>query len=219
MILKCLKEKDANELAIMRVPGRNARNSFHYTIESYDNGNDLNDDNFLPDSIYNLFKSGRANSVPWILGVVSHEMVVDSSGIIERVNRRTRSQIYCFFLQADILKVPSVMESINSNWSSTIQSVLRTPFTSECSQMVNDILEKARRFYFGDPPLPVSWDTLDELSDFYSDEHIIHPVKSLATMQSEFSPVYLYYLKKRPLKSNSEDEIPGDHGEAWEGGY
>ncbi len=69
--LACLKSKNASDLAVIRGP----QIVFTATVETH---NDT-EHNFLPDTYDNLFKDGRNNKVPTMIGFVNSEWIASSA--------------------------------------------------------------------------------------------------------------------------------------------
>lgn len=74
-MLTCLQTKDAADLVLLRPP-----DVIHgLTVETGFDPSDLSDV-FMPDTPYNLLKSGKVNAVPYLIGVMSTEWIGMSLG-------------------------------------------------------------------------------------------------------------------------------------------
>lgn len=87
--LDCLRSKSASDLQIIRGTGNFVNHitrnfgillNFNFFTDvifaaTVETGHNDTENNFLPDTMTNLFKAGRVNKVPWMIGVTNSEWI------------------------------------------------------------------------------------------------------------------------------------------------
>ena len=87
------------------------------------------------------------------------------------------------------------MKMVNENWRETFPKLLKI------DPKKTGLIEKIKKFYFGNAEKLDILNNVERFSDLFSDRLFIHPTFQAAKWQSKHSPVYLYYLSYKPLTS------------------
>jgi hypothetical protein len=115
-----------------------------------------------------------------------------------------------FYLNTGMLKDPDQIDDLNANWTIVAPEVIGLPDTSNA----DIIVDKIRTFYFGNTS--IGNDTERNLTNLVSDRFMVYCSKAEASLHSQYSPVYMYYISKRPRKSYMDSSLvgfpPGDYG-------
>ncbi|KAK7873002.1 hypothetical protein R5R35_000302 [Gryllus longicercus] len=122
---------------------------------------------FLPGNPEELLQKGKYHDVPYLAGVTSDEGILELSGII---------------------KQPRLVEIIANDFERLVPKDLCEPL--EKSQ---EIAEQIKDFYFDEKS--VSMETLQELSDVYTDMNFVRGIDKYMKLLAEKSTSPLYYYK------------------------
>jgi carboxylesterase type B len=109
-----------------------------------------------------------------------------------------------------MLKDTDQIDDLNANWTMVAPEVIGLPDTSNA----DIIVDKIRTFYFGNAS--IGNETERNLTNLVSDRFMVYCSKAEASLHSQYSPVYMYYISKRPRKSYMDSSLvgfpPGDYG-------
>ncbi|ODM94707.1 Esterase FE4 [Orchesella cincta] len=169
-ILECLRSKPAADIAVVRSPNAVYTLSIDSTSSSV----------FMPDTPFNLLKNKKANQVPYIIGITSHEWL----GTARVISHNTE-----------------LVKNLNENWSEYAVDLLGV------KNMTKEELGSIKTFYFGDKL--IGNETFVNLTNIVSDRAFAHCSYLSAAMHGEQSDTYLYYLSKPPAKSYAEKDDAG----------
>ncbi|XP_021944608.1 esterase E4 [Folsomia candida] len=123
----------------------------------------------IPDVPEKLMNDGKYNRVAWLTGVNSHNGI--NLGL------------------ATILTTPKRLTQLDQEWSKL------APLTFHYSQTAShpsNVSASIREHYFGKKN--ISLETKDKLITALTDRNFIYCTAQAASLQSKFSPVYLYHL-------------------------
>jgi carboxylesterase type B len=134
---------------------------------------------FLPDSPHKIIRNHQINEVPWIVGVVEEEGLVDA---------------------ASILLNKTLTAEINQDW----HRIAPLSFDFRSTALEPDaVSNQIRTFYFGSQE--IGNQTQKSLTNLYSDRYFCHCSRSAALLhkkRNEGMHIFLYYFTHRSATSH-----------------
>ncbi|ODM89407.1 Esterase FE4 [Orchesella cincta] len=172
-IMECFMSKPASEIAIARPSAENG----HFAASIDTNS---------PNSPYKILKDKKANSVPYILGIVTAEWLFDALAVLHD---------------------PELVKNLNENWADFAGELLTL------KDVTNEELDSIKTFYFGENL--IGNETTVNLTNLISDRTVNHCSYMSATMHAQLAESYLYYISKPPAKSYAEKVDPNFNAKSY----